>query len=617
MDKNLIKIIPFVKKYKSNVFWNVLFSILYALFSTLSFVALMPMLQVLFKETEKVNIKPEYSGIIELPNYIKDLLYYNITKLTETDGPQYALMLVVGVVIVTFLLKNLFNFLALHNLMLIKNGVLKDLRNALYNKIIGLPVSYFSERRKGDIVARTLGDVNEVKSSFFAILELIIKEPITIIFTIATMLMISVKLTLFVFFFIPISGIIISKIGKTLKSKSKRAQVETGYFISLVEESLSGLKIIKGYNAEGTFKEKFNDSVTKLLKLRNSIGKKNNLAGPISEFMGIVVISVLLWYGGKMVLVDVKADGTPLLEGSQFLAYMALAYNILTPAKAISRANYKVKNGLAAAERVFSVLETENIITNSPNAISKSSFDKNIGLKNITFNYDTDQTVLKNFSLHIEKGKSVALVGQSGSGKSTIANLLTRFYDVNEGTILIDGTSIKEIKLKDLRNLFSLVSQDSILFNDTIKGNLCIGRENTEDEEVIEALKIANAWEFVSKLPDGIHSNIGDAGGKLSGGQKQRLSIARAVLKNAPIMILDEATSALDTESEQLVQEALERLMQNRTSIVIAHRLSTIQNSDTIIVMKEGEIVESGTHQELISKNGNYKLLVDMQNLRK
>ena len=614
MDKNLIKIVPFVKKYKVNVFWNVLFNILYALFSTLSFVALMPMLQVLFNTAEKIKIKPVYTGFIDALNYFKDYLYYYITKLTEDNGPQFALLLVVAIVISTFLLKNLFNYLALYNLMLIKNGVLRDIRTKMFDKIIELPVSYYSERRKGDIMGRMLGDVTEVKNSFFAILSLIIKEPVTIIFTIITMLIISTKLTLFVFIFIPVSGFIISKIGKTLKAKSTKEQVEGGYLISLVEESLSGLKIIKGYNAENNFTQKFQGSVSRIYRLHNSIGNKNILAGPLSEFMGITVISILLWYGGNMVLVEVNADGSPILEGAQFIAYMGIAYNILTPAKAISKANYAVKKGLAAAERVFSVLETENKISDTENAFSKPTFDNQIKIDNITFSY-TEQNVLKNFSLTVNKGKNIALVGQSGSGKSTIANLLTRFYEIENGNIYVDDVPIKKIKIKDLRNLFSLVSQDSVLFNDTIAENVKIGKLTATDEEVIEALKVANAWEFVSKLPDGIQHNVGDGGGKLSGGQKQRLSIARAVLKNAPIMILDEATSALDTESERLVQDALEKLMQNRTSIIIAHRLSTIKNCDLIVVMKEGKITEQGNHEELITKNGNYKLLVDMQAL--
>lgn len=612
MDENFKKIIPYLKPYKSSVVLNIIFNILYALFSTLSFISLIPMLDVLFKDAEKVIEKPTYKGIWDITSYGKEYLYYYITKLTEENGAQYALLLVVCIVISTFLLKNLFNYLALNYLTVVKNGVLKDLRKNMFDKIIQLPISYYSEKRKGDVMARMLGDINEVKNSLFSILELVVKEPVTIIFTIGFMIAISFKLTLFVFVFIPISGFVISKIGKSLKSKSSRAQQENGYLISIVEESLGGLKVVKSYNAERSIISKFNDSINRLLKISISIERKNNLASPMSEFMGIVVIAILLWYGGNMVLVEKLASGEPILEGSKFLAYMGLAYNILTPAKAISKASYQVKSGLAAAERVFEVLEVENTITNKPNAIAKETFTEKISIENINFGY-AEENVLKNFSLEIPKGKTVALVGQSGSGKSTIANLLTRFYDVQEGTVKIDGIDIKDMTLESLRDLMGLVTQDSILFNDTIKNNIRLGKEDATDEEIIAALKVANAYEFVKDLPNGIETNIGDAGGKLSGGQKQRLSIARAVLKNPPIMILDEATSALDTESEKFVQVALENMMQNRTSIVIAHRLSTIQKADKIVVMQKGEIVEQGTHDELLALNGTYSKLVMMQ----
>ena len=455
-------------------------------------------------------------------------------------------------------------------------------------------------------MARMLGDVGEVQNSFFLVLEMAVKEPMTIIFSIIMMFSFSWKLTLFVFIFIPISGFIISKIGKSLKAKSLKAQYEGGYLISIVEESLSGLKVVKSYNAEDTFRGKFGGSIDRLIKLSISIGTKNNLAAPMSEFMGIVTIAVLLWFGGNLVLVDKS------LEGPVFLAFMGLAYNILTPAKAISKASYAVKNGLAAADRVFEILEEENTITSKENAVVKTEFTDKISIENINFRYE-DENVLKNFSIEVPKGKTVALVGQSGSGKSTIANLLTRFYDVNEGSIKIDGIDIKDMNIHSVRGLMGLVTQDSILFNDTIKENILIGKPDATDAEIVEALKIANAFEFVNDLPEGINTNIGDAGGKLSGGQKQRLSIARAVLKNPPIMVLDEATSALDTESEKFVQVALENMMQNRTSIVIAHRLSTIQKADNIIVMHRGEIVEQGTHDELLAKSGTYHKLVMMQ----
>jgi subfamily B ATP-binding cassette protein MsbA len=606
IDSNLLKLIPFTKPYKSHIVWNIIYNILYALFSTISMLSLLPMLEVLFSKTKSIPKEPIFKGIGGIMRYGKDLLYYNISELTKESGPQFALLLVVSLVITTFLLKNFFNYLASFHIMHLKNGVLRDLRKTMYDKIIELPISYYSEKKKGDVMARMLGDVGEVQNSFFSILELIVKEPLTILFALITMFAISVKLTIFVLIFIPISGLIISKIGKNLKAKSLLAQNEGGHLISIVEESLSGLKVVKSYNAENNFKKKFNDSVTRLLKLSNSIGNKNNLASPLSEFMGITTIAVLLWYGGNLVLVQKT------LDGSAFIVYLTLAYNILTPAKSISKASYAVKNGLAAAQRVFEVLEVENEITNKENAIEKNTFDDSITIQNINFRYEKEN-VLKDFSLTVKKGKTVALVGQSGSGKSTIANLLTRFYDVNEGTIAIDGISIKDLNLHSLRGLMGLVTQDSILFNDTIKSNISLGKQDATDEEIIEALKIANAYEFVKNLPLGIYTNIGDSGNKLSGGQKQRLSIARAVLKNPPIMILDEATSALDTESEKFVQVALENMMQNRTSIVIAHRLSTIQKADLIVVMQKGKVVEQGKHEELIAMNGTYNKLVTMQ----
>ena len=599
MDENFKKLIPFAKKYKYNVAGNISFNILYALFGTLGMVFIMPVLSVLFDERKTAKVElPKYEGIFNALSNWQEYIAYYVNEYSTEYGIQYGLMLTVALVLVTFLLKNLSNYLALQHLTKVKTGVLRDLREKMFNKIVSLPISYYSEKRKGDVMARMLGDVNEVQNSFFMVLELIVKEPLTILFSLIAMISISWKLTVFVFLFIPVSGFIISKIGKSLKSKSSRAQQENGYLISIVEESLGGLKVVKSYNAEKYFAKTFNDSINRLYQLTISIGKKNNLASPMSEFMGILVIGVLLVYGGNLVLVEES------LKGSNFITYIGLAYNILTPAKAISKASYQVKNGLAAAERVFEVLEVENTITNKENAI--------VSIENINFGY-AEENVLKNFSLEIPKGKTVALVGQSGSGKSTIANLLTRFYDVQEGTVKIDGIDIKNMTLESLRDLMGLVTQDSILFNDTIKNNIRLGKEDATDEDIIAALKVANAYEFVKDLPNGIETNIGDAGGKLSGGQKQRLSIARAVLKNPPIMILDEATSALDTESEKFVQVALENMMQNRTSIVIAHRLSTIQKADKIVVMQKGEIVEQGTHDELLAINGTYSKLVMMQ----
>lgn len=585
---------------------NIFFNILYALFSALSFLTLMPMLDVLFKNENKITEAPKYEGIMELGSYLKDYMAYWITNSMEQNGALQTLMVLITIVIGTFLLKNLFNYWAMFFITFLRNGILKDIRNALYKKTVELPLSYFSEKRKGDMISRMTSDVLEIQHSFLSVLELLVREPLTILFTIGAMCFISIELTLFVFIFIPISGFLISIIGKSLKKNSDKAAQEQGYFLSIIDETLGGLKVIKGFNGEKRFQQKFEDSTYRFFKLNNRILNRQNLSSPMSEFLGIVTIATLLVYGGQMVLVD----GT--LSGAAFITYMGLAYGVLTPAKSISKASYSVKKGNAAAERVLEILETENPITSKQGAISNTGFNDSISIENITFSYE-NEPVLKDFSLKVPKGKTVALVGQSGSGKSTIANLLTRFYDVQQGNVKIDGIDIKDFNLQSLRRLMGLVTQDSILFNDTIKNNLLLGKENATDEEIIEALKVANAYEFVKDLPSGIETNIGDSGNKLSGGQKQRLSIARAVLKNPPIMILDEATSALDTESERLVQQALENMMQNRTSVVIAHRLSTIQKADTIVVMQKGQIVEQGTHDELLSKNGMYSKLVQMQ----
>jgi subfamily B ATP-binding cassette protein MsbA len=604
--ENIKKLLPFLKAYKSYAYFNIFFNILYALFSTLSFMALIPMMNVIFDQTKRNLIKPEYTGFDNFKPFLEDYFSYYVTKTNDTLGISYTLGVMVAVIITVFLLKNLFDYLALFFITFLRNGILKDMRNALYKKTLELPISYFSEKRKGDVISRISSDVNEVQNSMLPILEMIVKEPLTILFTIGAMLAISIKLTLFVFIFIPVSGFIISLIGKQLKKKSTKAQEEQGIFLSTIEETLGGLKVVKSYNSENYFNQLFQNSTKRFFTLSNSIHNRQNLASPMSEFMGIMVIAILLWYGGNMVLVDKT------LNGAAFIAYMGLAYNILTPAKSISKASYAVKRGNAAAERVLEILEQENPIVSKIESVTKSNFESTISIKNVTFSYE-DEAVLRQFSLEIPKGKTVALVGQSGSGKSTIANLLTRFYDVQEGVIEIDNTNITDINLQSLRSLMGLVTQDSILFNDTIRANVALGKLDATDDEIVAALKIANAYEFVKDLPAGILTNIGDSGNKLSGGQKQRLSIARAVLKNPPIMILDEATSALDTQSEKLVQVALENMMQNRTSIVIAHRLSTIQKADTIVVLHKGKIVEKGTHDELIALNGTYSKLVNMQ----
>ena len=604
----LKRFIPYVLPYKRQAFLNVFFNILYSLFSALSFVALIPMLDVLFGKAQPITEAPVYSGnLLDLGSYGKAYLNYKVGALAG-ENTIWALAIVIALVLSLFLLKNLFSYLASFFITYLRNGVLKDLRNNLYKKIVNQPIAFFSDQRKGDIMSRMIGDVNEVQNSMLSALESFIREPLTIIFSILVMLGISVKLTLFTFIFIPIAAAVISKIGKSLKKNSIAVQQEQGRFLSLIEETIGGLRVIKAFNAESIFSERFADSSQTFNRLSNKVMNRQNLGSPMSEFLGILMIAVLLWFGGSLVLVDKT------LEGTQFIAFMGLAYNILTPAKAISKASYDMRRGNAAAERILEILDYENPIKERENPVVIKDFTTAISVKDITFAY-ADLPVLTNFSLEVPKGKTVALVGQSGSGKSTIANLITRFYDVNEGAILIDGVDVKDMQTASLRKLIGVVSQDSILFNDTIKNNLLIGKPDATDKELITAAKIANAYEFINDLPEGFDTNIGDAGSKLSGGQKQRLSIARAVLKNPPIMVLDEATSALDTESERLVQNALENMMKHRTSIVIAHRLSTIQNADLIVVMQKGRIVEQGTHTELIQKNGMYKRLVEMQTI--
>jgi len=603
------KILKYALPYKHFAFLNVIANIFYAFFGTLSMISLFPMLKVLFNQTETLTTAPQWTGISNIVDYSEAYLNYFVT-LKKSEGNDDVLIFMILIIVSTFLLKNIFNYLSLFFITYLRNGVIKDVRNELYDKITELSVSYYSEKKKGDVLSRISSDVIELQTSFLGILELIVKEPLMIIFTLASMILINSKLALFVFIFIPISGLIISFIGKSLKRKSNKVQKEQGLFLSLVDETLNGLKIIKSFTSESLFKKKFNDSTKKYYDFSNSLLNRTNLAGPISEFLGICSITILLWYGGQMVLVDNS------LDPSSFMVFLGLAYNILTPFKAISKASYKVKKGNAAAERVLQVLDDKSLIEDPKDNKQILNFQKSIEFKNVNFSYNNENAV-KEFSFNLKKGETLALVGQSGSGKSTIANLVNRFYDIKNGEILIDGLNIKTITKNSLRKLIGLVTQDSILFNDTIKNNLLVAQNNATDDEIIEALKIANAWEFVKELTDGIYHNVGDSGNKLSGGQKQRLSIARAVLKNPPIMVLDEATSALDPESEKLVQNALEKMTMNRTSIVIAHRLSTIKNAKHIAVLDRGCIVEKGNHEELMKLKGVYYKYVNMQSLEK
>jgi subfamily B ATP-binding cassette protein MsbA len=606
---NYRKILKFAKPYRKFAWLNILFNILYAIFNVLSVLSFIPVLGILFGKEEKVYTKPTYQGITKLFDYLKESLNYKVTSLIESGGIEQALLFICLLSFSTFFFKNLFRYLASYTLVFLRNGVIKDLRDKIYTKIIHLHIAYFSKRKKGDIIARMTSDVQEVEVSFLSSLETVVREPLTIVLTLISMIAISFKLTLFVFVLLPVSGFIISSISKKLKAQSLKAQQETGTFLSFIEETLAGLRVIKGFNAESIISKKFTDSTSKFKHLMTSVLHRQTLASPMSEFLGSTTIILILWFGGKMVLGE-----NSLMQPQDFFGYIGLFYLVLNPAKAISTAFYNIQKGNASAQRILEILHTDSEIKNKSNAIDKISFDKEIVFDNISFKYQNEY-VLKNFSLTIPKGKTVALVGQSGSGKSTLTNLITRFYDVNEGAIYIDGTNIKDITKESLRNLMGIVTQDSILFNDSVANNITLSVENASMQSIEDAAKIANAHEFISDLANKYETNIGDSGNMLSGGQKQRLSIARAVLKNPPIMVLDEATSALDTESEQLVQLALEKMMQNRTSLVIAHRLSTIQKADNIIVLRKGEIIEQGKHEELLESKGHYYKLVSMQNL--
>jgi subfamily B ATP-binding cassette protein MsbA len=587
---------------------NIFFNVLYAFFNAFSFLVLMPMLEVLFGENRAVYTKPSFSGALDFKTYVSDRMSFEVTRYAGED-PQRALLLVISLILVTFLLKNLFNYIALFFITFLRNGILKDIRISLYNTITKMSMAHFTEKRKGDLMSRVSNDVTEIQYSFLSIIELLIREPLTITFALIMMFSISAKLSLFVLLFVPFAGILISRIGKTLQPKSNKVQIEVGEVLAKIEETISGLNIIKAFRAEGSFQAKFKDTNQRLFRLSNSLINRMNLSSPLSEFLGIGVFAVLLWYGGSLVLVEKQ------LNAAAFITFLGLAYGVLTPAKGISKALYSIKKGNAAAARILEVLETPNPIVDPVKPEKMSAFSKEISFNKVSFAYE-NELVIDKLNLTIPKGSSVALVGTSGGGKSTIANLVPRFYDVNEGSISIDGTDIRQITKNELRSLMGIVTQDSILFNDTVANNLRIAKPDATEKELKNAAEIANALSFIEALPEGFDATIGDQGNKLSGGQKQRLSIARAVLKNPEILILDEATSALDTESERLVQEALIKMMKSRTSLIIAHRLSTIQNADLIVVLQNGKITEKGTHEELIAKKGTYKKLIELQSFQ-
>ena len=601
------KIIQFGIPFKGYALLNILFNAFYALFSALSFVSLIPMLNVLFKTTEKQSTPVTYSGILSLQKYLKDSLNYYVSSKLEQDI-EGTLIFVISLVLGLFLLKNISNYLALFFIAYLRNGILKNLRNALYIKIISLPISYFNEKRKGDLMAKMTSDVTEIQQSFLSILELLVREPLTILFSLAAMLLFSFKLTLFVILFIPISGLVISSIGKRLKKHSARIQEEQGDFLSIIDETVNGQKIIKTFSAGEHFKDRFFKATDRFYLFSNQLLHRASLAGPTSEFLGISAIGILLWFGGKMVLIDESITGT------SFIVYMGLAYNILTPAKSISKASYSIQKGNAAADRVLEILNVKDLLEDDKNAQKLSEFKDRIVFDKVSFSYEKNP-VLNKISFEIKKGEMVALVGPSGSGKTTLTYLINRFYSVDNGILTIDDIPINLIQKKSLYKHIGMVTQESILFNDSVYNNLKIGKPDASNNEIENAAIAANAHDFIKELPNQYETIIGDLGNKLSGGQKQRLTIARALLKDPALLILDEATSALDTEAEQQVQIALEKLMQNRTSLVIAHRLSTIKKADVILVLDKGKIIASGNHQKLLSSNKQYKNWVQIQRM--
>ena len=601
------KIIQFGIPFKGYALLNILFNAFYALFSALSFVSLIPMLNVLFKTTEKQSTPVTYSGILSLQKYLKDSLNYYVSSKLEQDI-EGTLIFVISLVLGLFLLKNISNYLALFFIAYLRNGILKNLRNALYIKIISLPISYFNEKRKGDLMAKMTSDVTEIQQSFLSILELLVREPLTILFSLAAMLLFSFKLTLFVILFIPISGLVISSIGKRLKKHSARIQEEQGDFLSIIDETVNGQKIIKTFSAGEHFKDRFFKATDRFYLFSNQLLHRASLAGPTSEFLGISAIGILLWFGGKMVLIDESITGT------SFIVYMGLAYNILTPAKSISKASYSIQKGNAAADRVLEILNVKDLLEDDKNAQKLSEFKDRIVFDKVSFSYEKNP-VLNKISFEIKKGEMVALVGPSGSGKTTLTYLINRFYNVDNGILTIDDIPINLIQKKSLYKHIGMVTQESILFNDSVYNNLKIGKPDASNDEIENAAIAANAHDFIKELPNQYETVIGDLGNKLSGGQKQRLTIARALLKDPAFLILDEATSALDTEAEQQVQIALEKLMQNRTSLVIAHRLSTIKKADVILVLDKGKIIASGNHQKLLSSNKQYKNWVQIQRM--
>lgn len=603
--KDFFKILKrFIPPYKKQLILNFLFNLLSALFTVFSMALMAPILEILFGMSEDVRDLLPWAANLDV---IKNNLYYYVTLFKDANGAGLTLLFVGLFVIIATTLKVGFAYLGAFEAVYIRNGVVKDMREQIYAKILNLALPFFSEERKGDIISRITGDVTEVENSIMSSLDMFLKNPIIIIVLLASMLIMSPSLTLFILLILPFTGFIIGRIGKSLKKISREAQDKMGMILTVVEETLGGLRIIKAFNAEKKMNVRFNSELHDYRHIMNRLMRKRELAHPLSELFGTIIIIIVVWYGGKLIL-----DKNSQLTGPAFIIYLGIFYQIINPAKAFTTALYSIQKGLASMDRIDKILMADVTIHQAPDAKPVTDLKSSIEYKNVSFAYD-EKLVLKNVSLKIEKGKTIALVGQSGSGKTTFVDLLPRFYDVNGGQILIDGIDIRELKLHDLRDLMGNVNQEAILFNDTIYNNIAFGVEITSMVEVIAAAKVANAHDFIIETEHGYDTVIGDRGSKLSGGQRQRLSIARAILKNPPILILDEATSALDTESERLVQDALDNLMKNRTSLIIAHRLSTVRNADLICVFHEGEIIERGTHNELMALKGRYTKLHKMQ----
>ena len=606
-QKTFSRVLTYVKPYWGSIVLNLVFNLITIFFSLFSFALVGPFLTLLFKEgAVEVVAKPDFAFTSD---YLMGYLNWFMSSLIADGCKYHALILMCLLLLVAFFFRNLGRFFAYYTMAKVRVGTIKDLRKDLYGKILVLPLSYYSKQKKGDVMSRITNDVQEVEASILNWIETLIKDPLTIIFYFAFLLSQSVKLTLFVLILLPVAGLVIGRIGKALKKESKETQNRLAGITATIEESISGLRIIKGFNAIGYLKKKFveqNDTYSKSLL---GVHRKRDMSSPMSEFLSAIVVIIVLWFGGNMIL-----GGNSSLSAAGFISYIIVFSQIISPIKSFAQGYFNIKKGVASADRIFEFIDEDEVIIEKEHALEIKDFHDEISYQNVTFRYEKDD-VLKDVNLRIPKGKVIALVGESGGGKSTLADLLPRFYDVCEGSIVIDGHDIRDYKINDLRGLMGIVTQESILFNDTVFNNIAFGMENVSKEAVIEAAKIANAHDFIMEMEHGYDTNIGDRGMNLSGGQRQRLSIARAVLKNPPILILDEATSSLDTESERQVQDALAKVMSQRTSIVIAHRLSTIQYADEIVVLQKGQIIERGKHDDLIALGGGYKKLTDLQSI--